>query len=132
VYSAFVNSSLDFWKDHLVVINVDGNGYNNRLENVAAVTESDKSRRMVVRGRTNDFLKNADRSSWKKNTSRCLSVEQISLKSNKIIGSYQSIASAARETGFDEKGISGAAHKRYSQWGGFRWRFKKVKRKPRR
>jgi hypothetical protein len=129
VYAAFVNPSIDFSRDRLVIINMDGDGRNNRLDNLAAVTESQKSMRMVKRGRTNDFLKHADRSCWDKRTSRWSAVKQISISGNKVIARYESISKASKATGFDEKGISATAHGKYSQWGGFKWTFEKKRKK---
>lgn len=69
IYQTFSNPHLDYSKDGMYVINVDGNGYDNRPENLKLVTKSEKQKRVFIRNRMENTLKTADRSNWKKNTS---------------------------------------------------------------
>jgi hypothetical protein len=52
VYMAF-KGKLNFESDKLSVINIDGNGYNNNLSNLALHTLAKKQQRMIRKGRIN-------------------------------------------------------------------------------
>ncbi len=125
VFAAF-KKKIDFRKDGLCVINKDGDGYNNRLSNLATITNSEKQRRTIDSGRLNfDYLKTIDRSAWKKNYSRRIQVNQYTSK-GKLVRKYRSIQEAHEKTGFDSKGISNAAKGFHNGvWRGFKWRFPK-------
>ncbi len=123
VYIAFVKQ-LNYDKDGLYVINKDGNGYNNRLSNLIVVTKSQKQQRSIRTGRQSfEYLKQVDRSKWKKNYSRRKPINQYSLR-GRLIRKYKSIEYAHKITGFDHKGISNAAKGLYNGiWRGFLWKF---------
>ena len=108
VYTAF-KKKIDFKKDGLYVINKDGNGFNNRVSNLALVTKAQKQQRSIEKGRQNfDYLKTIDRSAWKRNYSRRIAISQYS-SGGKLVKKYKSIREAHETTGFDSKGISNAA-----------------------
>lgn len=125
IYTCFVDPKLDYSSDGLYIINKDGNGYNNRANNVKAVTQSEKQKRAFQRGRIDSHLKMADRSDWPKNYggySRCKPVTQYDLK-GKLIESFESISEASRRTAFDQKTIINVAKGRLKQWKGFKWKY---------
>lgn len=125
VYTAF-KKKIDFRKDGLYVINKDGDGYNNRLTNLELASKSKKQRRSIETGRQNfEYLKTIDRSTWKKNTSKNIPVNQYTLK-GKLVWKFASIREAHRMTRIDEKGISQAAKGFYNGiWSGYKWKFGK-------
>jgi hypothetical protein len=105
IYQMFINPRLDYKKDGLYVINVDGDGYNNRPENLKAVTKSQKQQRAINRDRVLlSTLKTADPTNWKKNYSRCKPIAQYDLQGNPI-RQYHSIKEAARQTHIEDKTI---------------------------
>ena len=110
IYITFRNNTLNYETDGLYVINIDGDGYNNAGSNLKAVTKSEKQQRVFKRGRLDSYLKTADRSKWKTmpGYSRRKPVKQYTLK-NKLVARYISVKEAVEKTGFDEKGIIGAA-----------------------
>ncbi len=124
VYSAF-KKRIDFKKDGLYVINKDGNGFNNHVANLVLVTKAEKQQRSIKKGRQNfEYLKTIDRSSWKKNYSRRIAINQYNAK-GKLLRKYKSIREAHEKTGFDSKGISQAAKGMYGgYWRGYKWKFK--------
>jgi len=123
VYIAF-KEKVEFKQDGLYVINRDGNGYNNRISNLDAVSKSVKQRRSIERGRQDfEYLKTIDRSGWKKNYSRRIAINQYSIN-GKLLRKYKSIREAHEITGFDSKGMSNAAKGLYKGiWRGFKWKF---------
>jgi hypothetical protein len=129
VFTTF-KKKIDFKKDGLYVINKNGDGYNNRISNLELVSKSKKQRRSIDSGRQNfGYLKTIDRSSWKKNLSRSVSVNQYSLN-GKLIKKYNSIREAGKLTRIDAKGISNAAKGFYKGiWSGYKWRFPKSKKR---
>ncbi len=108
VYAAFVEK-IDYQRDGRYVINRDGNGYDNSVDNLAMVTRAEKSQRAFRRGRVSpdrvpeSSLKSADRSAWKDKNyggmSRRKPVVQLSTEGS-LIARYESIAEASRQTGF--------------------------------
>jgi len=126
IYQAFKNKKLDYDRDGLYIINKDGNGYNNRVSNLKAVTKSEKSQRVFKRGRqTTDYLRTADRSKWPKTYggyARSKPVKQYTL-SGRLVAHFESVNEAQRKTGYDPKGISAAAKGLYAQWRGYKWKF---------
>ncbi len=123
IYKAFIDHRLDYGQDGGYVINKDGDGYNNRPENLALVTKSEKQLRAVSRGRVlPSYLKTADRSFWKKNLSRCKPVAQNDMDGN-LIKEYSSIKEAAQQMSIDEKAIIQVAKGLYKQWNGFVWKY---------
>ncbi|MDB5090878.1 MAG: hypothetical protein JWR09_4872 [Mucilaginibacter sp.] len=123
IYRTFIDPHLDYDKDGLYVINVDGDGYNNRPDNLQAVTKSEKQLRAVRRDRVLPTFKTADRSGWKKNYSRCKPVEQYDLQGN-LIAEFHSIKEASRQARIEDKAIIQVAKGLYKQWNGFVWKYK--------
>ncbi len=126
VYAAF-EEPINYQRDGRYVINQDGNGYNNSVNNLALVTRAEKSQRALRRGRVPEsYLKSADRSAWKEKTyggmSRCKPVVQLS-DDGSLIARFESIAEASRQTGFGSKEIINVAKGRVQTWKGFRWRY---------
>lgn len=122
IYKTFIDPKLDYKKDGLYVINKDNNGYNNRPENLALVTKSEKQLRAVKRGRVLPFLETADRTNWKKNYSSSKPVEQYDQQGN-LIKRYPSIREASRQLKLDDKTIIQVAKGIYKQWKGFVWKY---------
>jgi hypothetical protein len=126
IYQTFKNKKLDYVRDGLYIINKDGNGYNNRVSNLKAVTKSEKSQRVFKRERhTTDYLRTADRSKWPKTYggyARRKSIKQYTL-GGKLVAHFESVNEAHRKTGCDPKGISAAAKGLYAQWRGYKWKF---------
>jgi hypothetical protein len=125
IYASFVNRRINYQKDGLYVINKNGDGYNNRVSNLKLATRSEKQLRVFKRHRQDSYLKTADRSKWPKTYGGYANrrkVTQYTLK-GKLVRRYESIRDASRKTGFDEKGIIGAARGEYAQWRGFKWKY---------
>ena len=122
IYMTFVDRHLNHEKDKLYIINKDGNGYNNRPENLQAITHSAKQLRAVARERVLPFLKTADRRAWKKNYSTSKPIEQYDLEGN-FIKEYPSIKEAARQNRIEDKVIIQVAKGLYKQWNGFVWKY---------
>lgn len=126
VYSTFVYP-ISFDDDSLVVLNIDGDGYNNHLHNLTVATYQEKSIRAYKRKRVPEsYLKTADRSKWTKihgGTTRRKPICQYDTKGN-FISEYVSITEASRITGVGEKEIINVAKNKYKQWNGFVWRYK--------
>lgn len=124
VYSAFVEK-IDFQKDGMYVINKDGNGFNNRVHNLALITKSEKAARAFRENRVPEsYLKTADRSIWTKpygGFARRKSV--IQLKDGFEVKRYASIKEASRQTGIGEKEIIGVAKGRFKSWNGFVFKY---------
>jgi NUMOD4 motif len=127
VYWAF-KGAIDFKKDGLYVINKDGDGYNNKLGNLQLVSKSKKQRRSIDSGRQDFmYLKTVDRSRWKKNTSKCMPVNQYTL-GGRLVKRYSSLTEAILAVHVDGKGISGAAKGLHNGvYSGFKWKFLKKK-----
>ena len=123
VFSAF-RKKIYYEQDGLYVINKDGNGFNNALNNLKLVTKSEKSIRAFERGRVDSYLKTADRSTWKNygGYSRRKAVKQYSLE-GKLLQKYESIRKASLKTGCGEKEIIYVARGIYKQTKGFKWRY---------
>jgi hypothetical protein len=129
VFMAFIKK-INFKKDGLYVINKDGDGYKIRVSNLQLVTKAQKQRRSIASGRQNlEYLKFVDRTSWKRNDSACIPINQYTA-SGRVVRKYQSVRAAHEATGFDSKGISNAAKGMHGgKWKGFKWRFQKAKKK---
>jgi hypothetical protein len=125
IYRTFIDPHLDYNKDGLYVINIDGDGYNNCSTNLTLVTKSAKQKRAIERDRVIPYLETADRSQWPKTYggySRRKPIAQYDLKGN-LVSQFESIKEASRKTGLDEKAIIQVAKGVYSQWNGFKWRY---------
>jgi len=122
VYAAFIGPL----PEEGVVINDDGDGWNNRVENLRLVTNSEKGLRVVARGRDTNTLATIDRSAWPKTYggySRRKAVARCELNTGTVLAEYASIAEAVRVTGWDEKSIILAAKGRWKQYKGFAWKY---------
>jgi hypothetical protein len=123
IYKTFIGPHLDYEKVGLYVINIDGDGYNNRAENLRLVTKSEKSLRAFARDRVPvSILKTGDRTHWRKNYSNSKPVRQYDLKGN-FIKEYPSVREASRQIHTDDKAIIQAAKGLYKQWNGFVWKY---------
>jgi len=121
MYAAFIGA-LDPTK---CVANADGDGYNNRIENVTQITLSEIQRRSIDKGRCVPSLINADRSKFKKTYggySKRKPIAQYS-KDGLLIKEYPSIKAASRGTGHDEKSIITVAKGRWSHHHGYVWKY---------
>jgi hypothetical protein len=122
VYAAFVQAELG----NGVVINQDGNGWNNHVENLRLVTNSEKGQRVIARGRDTNTLATIDRSNWPKTYggySRAKPVARCELSTGTVLEEYVSIADAVRRTGWDEKSIIQVAKGRSKHYHGFAWKY---------
>ncbi|HTK20990.1 MAG TPA: NUMOD4 domain-containing protein [Mucilaginibacter sp.] len=123
IYITFIDSKLNYQKDQFYIINVDGDGYNNRPENLKAVTHSEKQLRAYSRDRVPvSNLKTADRTNWKRNDTTGRPVSQYDLKGN-LLNEYKSVKEAMRQTGIWDKNIIEVAKGKYKQWNGFVWKY---------
>lgn len=123
IYKTFIDPHLDYEKDGLYVINIDGDGYNNRPENLKAVTHSEKQLRAISRDRVlPSILKTADRTNWKKNYSTSKPVAQYDLEGN-LIKQYPSVKEASRQVHLSDKAIIQVAQGMYKQWNGYVWKY---------
>jgi hypothetical protein len=125
IYKTFIDPKLDYKKDGLYVINIDNDGFNNKLENLRLVTKSEKQKRAVERDRLFPFLKTADRTNWKKNYTSSKPVEQYDLKGN-LIGRYSSVREASRQLSLSDKAIIQVAKGVYKQWNGYVWKYANI------
>lgn len=124
IYATF-RKKISYEKDGLYVINVDGNGFNNKVSNLKLVTKSEKSQRPFIRDRVDSYLKTADRSKWTKpygGYTRRKPVKQYTLK-GKLIAKFESISEAARKTGCGDKEIILVAKGIHHHTHGFKWRY---------
>ncbi|GAA4367453.1 hypothetical protein GCM10023185_39330 [Hymenobacter saemangeumensis] len=122
VYAAFVRAELGDG----VVLNRDGNGWDNRVENLQLATNREKGRRVVARQRHTSSLATADRSQWPQTYggySRRKPVARCDRATGAVLETYPSIAEAVRRTGWDEKSIILAAKGRWQHYHGFAWRY---------
>ena len=122
IYKTFIDPHLDYQNDGMYVINKDGDGYNNRPENLQLVTKSEKQLRAIRRDRVLPHLKTADRSQWKKNYSTSKPVLQYDQQGN-LIEQFPSVREAARQTHVEDKVIIQVAKGIYKQWNGFVWKY---------
>lgn len=123
VYTTFVKM-IDYTKDRCYVINKDGNGYNNAVDNLMLVSPSEKQKRVFTRKRTISYLSYADRSQWKTNggTSRRKPVAQFS-RQGKLMKEFVSIMEASKQTGCGEKEIIEVAKGKWKQTKGFVFKY---------
>jgi hypothetical protein len=125
IYKTFIDPKLNYQNDGLYVINIDGDGYNNRPENLQLATKREKSKRAFARGRVPvSILKTGDRTYWRKNYSNSKPVKQYDLKGN-FIKEYRSVREASRQMQLDDKAIIQVAKGLYKQWNGFVWKYGK-------
>jgi len=124
IYMTFKDPGLNYENDGLYIINVDGDGYNNAVRNLKAVTKSEKQQRVFKRNRLDSYLKTADRTTWKTMPGYSLRkpIKQYTLQ-NRLVAKYISVRDAVEKTGFDEKRIISVAKGRLSYWKGFKWKY---------
>jgi beta-lactam-binding protein with PASTA domain len=122
IYKTFIDPHLDYKNDGMYVINADNDGYNNKPENLRLVTKSEKQLRAVKRGRVSSFLKDADRSNWRKNHTSSKPVEQYD-QAGQLIQTYPSVKEASRQLNLADKAIIQVAKGIYKQWNGFVWKY---------
>lgn len=127
VYHHFVKP-INYKRDRLSIINIDGDGFNCKVENLKAVTQKEKQQRSRKKGRIpTSYLAKADRSKWNNKNwggkANRKPVKRIDRYGQEIV--YQSIAEAVKKNNVDEKGIIGTCKNRYKQWKGFRWEYVK-------
>lgn len=121
VYEAFTGE-LD---PEMVVVHIDGDGLNNRVENLQMITKSTKQKRIIQNDRMIPTLAYLDRSKFKKTYggySRQKKIGQYTLE-GKLIKKYPSIAEACRKTGCEEKGIIKVAKGVWKHHHGFIWKY---------
>jgi len=125
VYNAFVKR-LNYKRDQICVININGNGFDCRVGNVGIVTVAEKSDRAYKRGRVvESSLKYADRTKWEKpygGAVRKKAIGQFSL-SGRLLKKFGSVTDASKKTKVDQKAIIDVAKGRYSQWNGKVWKY---------
>ncbi len=121
VYQAFIGKL----KLNKGVINKDGDGFNNMVNNLITASASERQKRSIARGRQIPCLINLDRSKFKKTWggySRSKKVIQLTLD-GKRIRTFPSIREASRQTGIDDKSIINVAKGRWSHTHNFVWKY---------
>ncbi|HYH13600.1 MAG TPA: NUMOD4 domain-containing protein [Flavisolibacter sp.] len=121
VYAAFVDASL-LKGDKRMVIAKDGNGYNCRLDNLQLVTNSEKQKRILEKGRVYNTLAMRDHRTFKPTYGLWKPVHKCDAE-GKVLATYPNIRMAARAEGFDEKGIINAAKGRTNTYKEFQWKY---------
>lgn len=122
VYLAFVDAQL---AQELVVMNRDGDGYNNSVENLLPGTKREWARRVDARGRRTSALSYVDRSNWPK-TSGGYQIQKAVGRYNQegnLLGQYVSIVEAACQISSDVSCIKRVLYGRWKQHKGFVWRY---------
>lgn len=128
IYITF-KEMLDFKIDGDIIINKNGNGYDCSLRNLKRVSKSKKQKRVFERGRTSNYLKTADRSTWESQPGHARRKPIIQTELNgKHVKKFSSITEAALFTGFGEKEIIETAKKRRKQYHGFKWKYGKTEK----
>ena len=122
VYLTFVNAELD---NELVVMNRDGDGYDNRVENLLPGTRSEWAQRVDTRGRRTSALRYLDRSGWPKTSGGYQIQKAVGRydQAGNLLGQYVSIAEATRQTSCDLSGIKRVLYGRWKQYKGCIWRY---------
>ncbi|GAA0890421.1 NUMOD4 domain-containing protein [Fulvivirga kasyanovii] len=118
VYQAFVGE-LD---PKQCVINIDNDGFNNRVENLTMVPMSVKQKRVTDNNRTLSYLSYADRSTFKKIGGNRRKVGRYNRKGD-LVKAYESIAEAARRSGFQYDHILDVAKGRKPHYKGVVWKY---------
>jgi hypothetical protein len=115
----------------LVVLTLDGDGRNIRLDNLVLVNTSQKQQRIFDRKRSKKpIIYSYDEFTSGLKTSanvNCRQVTQYSMEGKKI-RTYLSIKAAAVELNLSESGINSALKERQISSGGFVWRYGKEKK----
>jgi len=121
VYAAFKDPSV-LSNNKRMVVSKDGDGYNCRLNNLKAIDNSEKQKRILSRGRVLNNLACMDHRTFKPTYSLWKPVHRCNLK-GKILATYSSIVIAAKTEGYYEKGITDAAKGRIRTYKGYKWRY---------
>lgn len=118
VYQAF-HGELD---PKQCVINIDNDGFNNRVENLQMVPVSVKQKRVTDNNRIVSFLSYADRSKFKKLGGNRRKVGRYDSKGN-LVKTYESLTEASRSTGFKFDHIIDVAKGRKPHHKGVVWKY---------
>ena len=118
VYQAFVGA-LD---PKQCVINIDHDGFNNRVENLKMVPASVKQKRVTDNNRVISYLSYADRSTFRKIGGNRRKIGRYN-RQGKLVKSYESITEASRSTGFKFDNIIDVAKGRKSHHKGIVWKY---------
>jgi NUMOD4 motif len=120
VYLAFVNPALD---NDSVVMNRDGDGFNNRVKNLLPGTRSERARRVDTRGRRTSALSYVDRSGWPKTSGGYQMQKAVGRydQAGNLLDQYVSIAEAAHQTNSDLSGISRTVRGLKKHYRGYSW-----------
>ena len=102
------------------VINIDGNGLNNRIDNLKMISISENHLRSYRNKKTIPPYSNIDKSEIR--TSKQRAIKQFDRDGN-LINEFHCIMEATRQTGHNAPGIISAAKGRYSHHHGFIWRY---------
>ncbi len=121
VYAAF--KDLHILKDsRRMIIAKDNNGYNNKLENLKAVNNSERMKLLAQRNRMPIMLAELDHRKFKPTFNLWKPIHKCDLK-GRILKTYPCIAYAAKEEGFYEKGITNTAKGKQKIYKGFKWTY---------
>lgn len=107
------------------MVNIDGDGFNNSVDNVKMISKSAKQKRSIKRDRQIPSLIYLDRTKFKKTYggySRQKPIGQYD-KDGNLINEFPSIAEACRQTGCEDKSIINVAKGKWSHHHGFGWRY---------
>lgn len=123
VYAAFIRD-IDYERDGKYVININGDGLDNRVGNLKLMTKSEKGKRAFQRDRADStFLKTADRSTWNRPQHPFSKpVCQYDME-GKLIACYKSVNEASIKTGCGHKEITLVARGVHRQTRGFGWKY---------
>lgn len=121
VYAAFKDPRI-LTDSKRMIIAKDGDGYNNRLENLRAVNNSERMKLVVLRKRMSMTIAKLDHTKFKPTFNLWKPVHRCNLK-GKILETYPCIAHAARKEGYYHKGIIDAAKEKQRTYKGFKWRY---------
>lgn len=122
VYAAFVNADL---ASDAVMMNRDGDGCTNRVDNLLRGTKSECAQRVDARGRRTSALSYVDRSTWPKTGGGYQQQRAVGRfdRAGTLLERYPSIAEAARRTHSDLSAIKRVLNGSWKQHKGFLWRY---------
>ena len=108
--------------DQMNVINIDGDGLNNKVDNLKLVSIKQKTKLIYDKKRViSTNLKTADRTKWKNQHyggySRSKPVKKCDLN-GRVIETYPSVRQAARANGISDKEVILVAKGHFKQWKG--------------
>lgn len=120
VYGAFKNNNFLNGERKMIVAK-DGDGLNNKLSNLLAVTNSERMLMVISRNRMPMVLAELDHTKFKPTFNLWKPVHRCNTK-GKILETFPCIAYASKK-GFLEKGIIEAAKGRIKFYKGYKWRY---------